>query len=109
MIKYTNKNPTFSESILVVEPDDEVSAENNNAAPEQLLQNDLAIASILDPDKIKIAFKSAYPELSYDEEDQTAMSISDVLSALSTEWNGEASTDPTAMQPEDIEEAIKTT
>ena len=48
MKEYTSKEPVFSESIQVVETTDPAHADNVNAAPKQLLQNDLVLH-----DKIK--------------------------------------------------------
>ena len=45
MKNYTSTEPVFSESIPVVEEDDLVNAENNNAAAIQLLQNILVLAA----------------------------------------------------------------
>ena len=45
MKDYTSTEPVFSESISVVEEDDLVNAEINNAAAIQLLQNILVLAA----------------------------------------------------------------
>ena len=109
MIKYTNKNPTFSESILVVEPDDEVSAENNNAAPEQLIQNDLILAAVLNPDLVTKAFENSFPGIKEDSpEDSESMSTDEIANALNTEWNGESSEDPYALSATSVEDALNT-
>lgn len=47
MKDYTSENPKFSNSIPIVERTDPVNDENKNAAPKQLLQNDLVLAACL--------------------------------------------------------------
>lgn len=47
MKEYTNDSPEFSASIQVVETTDPAHADNINAAPKQLLANDLVLSSIL--------------------------------------------------------------
>lgn len=129
MKEYQNSSPTFSESILITEPTDPAHADNINAAPKQLLQNDLVLAAALDPDLVDAAFKKAFPSLDPEtdpdvmteeeieeaidttwagesSEDPDAMSSTEVTQALNTTWSGEASADPDAMTPEEIDEAI---
>ncbi len=48
MKSYTPDNPTFSNSIQEVETSDPAHADNINAAPEQLLQNDIVMKQTLD-------------------------------------------------------------
>lgn len=48
MKSYTSNNPTYSSSIQEVETSDPAHAGNINAAPEQLLQNDLVMKQTLD-------------------------------------------------------------
>lgn len=48
MKSYTSNNPTYSSSIQEVETSDPAHADNINAAPEQLLQNDLVMKQTLD-------------------------------------------------------------
>lgn len=48
MKSYTNADPVFSFSIMETETSDPAHADNINAAPEQLLQNDLVMKSTLD-------------------------------------------------------------
>lgn len=48
MKSYTSDNPTYSSSIQEVETSDPAHADNINAAPEQLLQNDLVMKQTLD-------------------------------------------------------------
>lgn len=47
MRSYTEKNPVFSDNITIVEETDPVNADNNNAAPMQLLQNDLVLSAMI--------------------------------------------------------------
>ena len=48
MKSYTSNNPTYSSSIQEVETSDPAHADNINAAPEQLLQNDIVMKQTLD-------------------------------------------------------------
>ena len=63
MKDYTSENPQFSSSIEIVEVTDPAHADNVNAAPEQLLQNDMVLASVLNVDLIDEAFKKEFPDL----------------------------------------------
>lgn len=130
MKEYQSSSPAFSESILITEPTDPAHADNINAAPKQLLQNDMVLAAALDPDLVDAAFKKVFPSLdpetdpdvmTEDEieeaidttwtgessDDPDAMSSTEVTQALNTTWSGEASTDPDAMTPEEIDGAIE--
>lgn len=47
MKSYTSTKPSFSNKIKVTEPTDRAHADNINAAPKQLLENTLVLASVL--------------------------------------------------------------
>ena len=129
MKNYTPSLPIFSPSILVVEVSDPAHADNVNAAPKQLLQNDLVLYAALDPALIDAAFYAVFPHLGGEPEsesltpqeitkalltpwdgrssdDPTAMSATQVDTAINTEWHGESSSDPNALDSEEIEESI---
>lgn len=63
MRDYSNDNPQFSSSIQIVEVTDPAHADNVNAAPEQLVQNDTVLAGALNVDLIDQAFKREFPYL----------------------------------------------
>lgn len=63
MKDYSNDNPQFSSSIQIVEVTDPAHADNVNAAPKQLLDNDAVLASVLNVDLIDQAFKREFPYL----------------------------------------------
>lgn len=48
MKSYKPENPIFSESITITEPTDRAHADNVNAAPKQLIANDLALKALLE-------------------------------------------------------------
>lgn len=132
MKDYTSSGPVFSPNIKVVEATDPAHADNINAASKQLLQNDLVLSSILNPDLVEAAFEKVFPGIGAGQQseamterqieeainaewngessdDPDAMSSEEVIAALSMTWDGEASTDPSAMDPEQISEAIAKT
>lgn len=63
MRDYSNDNPQFSSSIQIVEVTDPAHADNVNAAPKQLVQNDTVLAGALNVDLIDQAFKREFPYL----------------------------------------------
>ena len=105
MKDYTSSEPNFSLTIQVVETTDPAHADNINAAPKQLIQNDIVLASILDADLVEMAFKEVFPYIGL-ETDSNAMSSEEIAEALNTVWDGEASADSNAMTPSEIETAI---
>lgn len=105
MKEYTNSTPIFSESIQIVETTDPAHADNINAAPKQLLNNDLVLASILSPSLVTAAFFKVF---TYIDEDQISMSSEDIQIAIETEWDGSSSADPTALNSKEVQTAIET-
>lgn len=63
MKDYTSDDPKFSSSIETVEVTDPAHADNINAAPKQLLQNDMVLAGALNVELIDEAFKKEFPDL----------------------------------------------
>ena len=106
MTNYTNTNPVFSSSIPVVEITDAAHADNINASAKQLLQNDLVLAQMLDVTLVDAAFYSTFSHL-YGDGDGS-LTPTDILDALNTEWRGESSDDPMALNAEQIEDALNT-
>lgn len=130
MKNYSCNSPVFSSSIRVVEVTDLAYAPNLNESVTQLLQNDLVLVAVFDPDLVERAFKRVFPYIDPESDpdamteeeiedaldttwtggtsdDPDAMSSTEVTQALNSTWSGEASTDPNAMTPEEIDEAIE--
>lgn len=62
-----------------------------------------AFALLCDASNIEASFLKVYTMI-----ESGVLTLADIEEAIKTEWNGEASQDPTSMTPEDITEAVNT-
>ena len=97
---------TFSFEIVVASSQN-ISLEAYSGAYATTEQLDCFTSTILDTSSIETAFNSVFQNIP-ETTDPTAMTESDVETALSFTWNGESSPDPTAMQADDVESALNT-
>ncbi len=93
MKDYTSESPVFTDNISIVEEDDLVNAENNNAAAKQLLQNDLVLQNIkvdkeegksLVSDAERIAWNAMYEQATGYTDQEIAKLINGAPSTLDT-------------------------
>ena len=108
MKSYTKTDPVFSKSIKITEVIDAGHADFINEAPKQLLENTLVnheeIQQAANAELVEYAFYSVFTKMPENEE--KAMTLEEINTAISTAWNGEASPDPTALSSAEIEDVI---
>lgn len=72
-------------------------------------KNNTILDNLFDSGTIEYAFYSIFSGIESNESNNTALSATDIVKAINTEYNGETSADPTAMSSHDVEEAVNTT
>lgn len=111
MKTYETSSPSFYDVLDILEPTDRGHADNFNKTYKELFENTLYIAGIIEElaseNTIETAFNSVFSNIP-EATDPTAMTESDVETALASAWNGESSPDPEAMQADDVESALNT-
>ena len=110
MKDYTSPDPKFSKKIPILEVGDTNHADNVNAFVKPLFENTLInhaqLEQAANAELVEYAFYSVFTKMPENEE--KAMTLEEINTAISTAWNGEASPDPKAMTPEEINTAIST-
>lgn len=93
MIPYTTNNPSFSESVSILQITDTNHADNFNISTKQLLQNTLvlydALISLLDEENMEASFLSVFTKTGLENSESLAMTAAEIEEAIATPWNGE--------------------